>query len=179
MRLRSSIAVLFLLSAGAARAQAGAPDVRALRLEVAALQVDRALNLSPEQARALLPVLQSAARAAADARAQRQAALAAALTRARDDLRSAGAISEPTRQALAAARAGGAAAARPDFRAVRDQVRQVLTPDQLKALRAARTGRPPGGMEKGWGGGRHRRGAAAARVLTSDPFLALLQGRAG
>jgi hypothetical protein len=185
-----------LLAAPSTPAAAATPreEVRALRVEIAALQLDRALNLTPAQARALLPVLQDAAGRARALRDQREAAapgLAAVLTRARDELRATGSVSDATRLALAEAR-GPRRHLREQLQDFRARVRAILSPEQLRALAAAPSwtgpgpgsgpaGAMPGGPPVGQGkGGRGpQRRWVVARVLVSDPFLVLVQARAG
>src|SRR5439155_25372165 len=78
------------------------PTLMSLRQEIAALEVDHTLNLTHDQAVALLPMLQNAAaqvKARRDAMEQAKPALIATLTQARDELRSTGAISAASRQA--------------------------------------------------------------------------------
>jgi hypothetical protein len=62
---------------------------------------------------------------------------------------------------------------------LRQQVTQVLTPEQVQALRQARFGMGPAwsNSQKGKGRGAAHR-MASMRTLTSDAFLALLQARA-
>jgi hypothetical protein len=199
MRLTALAAPLLaaaLAIAPQARAAPAPEEVRALRQEIAALQVDRALNLTPAQARALLPLLQDAAARLKAARAQREAAspaLVEALRRARDELRSTGSVSDATRKALAEAR-GPRPFPREQLQGLRAQVRAILSPEQATALAAADLWiAPPGGPDALGGGAGHDRASGeegkrgrgpmrrilVARTLVSDPFLALLQARAG
>jgi hypothetical protein len=200
---RSAVAVLLLLAAGsaAARPLAPPPEVVALRTEIAALQVDRALSLSPDQARALLPVLRQAAAEVQRFRAGLEAgspALVAALTAARDELRAGKEISEATRQAIREARRSGMEPRRGEWRALRKQVLAILTPAQVESLGSVRLGAGPGlagdpdaaegpDLTGGPGRGRGPDGAGPLRggrrlvllgVLTSDAFLSLLEARA-
>src|SRR5512137_3202431 len=116
MIARSAIAALLLATAPAsARPLTPSPEVAALRAEIAALQIDRALALTPDQARALLPVLRQAAAQVQAFRAKVESpdpALVAALTRARDELRAGGAVSEGTEKAMRDARQAGMASRR-------------------------------------------------------------------
>ncbi len=87
----------------AAALAAPADPLRDLRLEVAALQIDHALDLSPKQAQALLPVLEEARASAAALKARREAALPAveaALRQAIADLKANGVVSAATVQAM-------------------------------------------------------------------------------
>ncbi len=196
MTLRSALVALLLLAASpaAARPVAPSPEVQALREEIAALQVDRALSLTPDQARAILPVLRQAAAQVQAFRARVESpdpALVAALTRARDELRAGGAISEGTQQAIRDARRSGVADGRGEARALRKQALDILTPAQQEALKSVRLGAGPGfpggvrdgsdrddaalGAGPGRGGGRR---LMMLGVLTSDPFLSLVEARA-
>jgi len=199
MIARSAIAALLLLAAAPASARplAPSPEVAALRTEIAALQVDRALALTQDQARALLPVLRQAAAQVQAFRARIESpdpALVAALTRARDELRAGGAISDATQQAIRDAHQAGMAAQRGEGQALRKQALAILTPAQLQALKTVRLGPGPGpgfpggpGAPGGPGGEEGFPGAGPARggrrlillgVLTSDPFLSLVEARA-
>jgi hypothetical protein len=171
MFIRIVVAAALLASAVSASARpfSPPPEVVALRTEIAALELDRALALTPEQARSLLPLLQKGAAEAQSLRARLERAdpaLLAALTRARDELRAGGPVSDASRQAIAAARKGEFGEARGAFQDLRKQALAILTPAQVEALRTVRLGRDPG------------RRLAMARVLTSDAFLALVQDRA-
>jgi hypothetical protein len=194
MIARSAIAALLLVASAPASAGplAPSPEVAALREEIAALQVDRALALSPDQARALLPVLRQAGAQVQAFRARLASpdpALVAALTRARDELRAGGAISEATQQAIRDAHRSGRAAQRGEGLALRRQALAILTPAQLEALRSVRLGPGPGfpGGPGGPGADEGPPGAGPARggrrlillgVLTSDAFLSLVEARA-
>jgi len=150
-------------------------DVHALGRQVAALRVDHALNLTPQQAQVLLPILQAA-------RAQREAsrpAVASALAMAVSDLKATGAVSEGTARAMAAARPSGGPNA--GARSLWQQARQVLTPAQLEALRTTPLGVSPAGTPAAPEG---RRAGPGRRLrlmhaLLSEDFLALVQARAG
>lgn len=192
MTARPVLAALLLLAAApaAARPLAPSPEVAALREEIAALQVDRALALTPEQARALLPVLRQAAAQVQAFRTRVESpdpALVAALTRARDELRAGGTISEPTQQAIREARRAGMAGRRGDGQAIRKQALAILTPAQVEALKSVRLGAGPGfspgpGGEDGAPGAGPGRGAGRRLVmlgvLTSNAFLSLVESRA-
>ena len=183
MNLKIWTAILALAPAAGALAANSADDVRALRTEVAALQLDRALNLTRDQAQALLPVLQNASAQAKARRAQVEAsrpALAAALSQAVADLKSTGSISPATQQALAAARGTGFATARADMKVLRAQVEQILTPQQVQALKSAplwAKSAPDAGVPAAKAGHGPGRRFAVLRTLTSDPFVALVQAR--
>ncbi len=190
MTFRSALAALLVLAAtpALARPLAPSPEIRALREEIAALELDRALALTPEQARTLLPVLREAATQVQAFRARIESpdpALVAALTRARDELRAGGAISEGTQAAIRDARRAGMAGKRGEGPALRKQALAILTPAQLEAMKTVQLGVGPG---LGRGGGEGSPGAGPGRgggrrlvmlgVLTSDPFLSLVEARA-
>lgn len=191
MIARPALAALLLLAASpaAARPLSPSPEVAALREEIAALQVDRALALTPDQARALLPVLRQAAAGVQAFRARVESpdpALVAALTRARDELRAGGTISEATQQAIRDARKAGMSVRRGDGPALRKQALAILTPAQVQALKSVRLGVGPGfppgpGGEDGAPGAGPGRGAGRRLVmlgvLTSNAFLSLLESR--
>jgi hypothetical protein len=192
MIARSALAALLLLTSAPASARplAPSPEVAALRAEIAAIQVDRALALTPDQARALLPVLRQAAVQVQAFRTRIESpdpALVAALTRARDELRAGGNVSESTQEAMRDARQAGPAARHGEGQALRTQALAILTPAQLQALKAVRLGigpgpRGPGGPggdagSPGAGPGRGGRRLVLLGVLTSDPFLSLVEAR--
>jgi hypothetical protein len=201
MKTRIAAVALLLLLASPASAASGpfapSPEVKALRLEIAALQLDRALALTPDQARALLPILQQAAGQVQAVRARAEAAqpaLVAALTRARDELREGGAISPATQQAIREARGGVMAGAGREGKTLRQQALAILTPAQLQAMRTVKLGAGPGFPgagsdhpaaprdDQGAPGAGPGRGAlrrvVMLGVVTSDPFLALVAARA-
>jgi hypothetical protein len=186
MPLRTVLAVLLLVTAlpVLARPVTPPPEVVALRTEIAALELDRALALTPEQARALLPLLQQGAAEAKAFRARIETAdpaLVAALTRARDELRAGGPVSASTRDAVVAARRAEFGAARAGFQVLRKQAMAILTPAQVEALRTVRLGvgpQPPEGAPVGDRAHGPGRRLIMAGVLTSDAFLGLVQGRA-
>lgn len=173
-----------LLPAGALAAPTG--QVQALHQQIAALQLDHALNLTQQQAKSLLPIVQEARskiQAVKSQLAASEPARVAALTQAVTDLKNNGAVSESTIQALQAARPAPGTL-RDDLRPLWQQGRQILTPDQLNALHAVRLGvaAPASGANGGTGPRMGHRGArrfAIMRTVLSDDFLALLQARAG
>ncbi len=173
------VSVLVPLSARAAPG-----DVRALRQQVAALQLDHALALTPQQAQALLPLLQNAKAEIQAARARRQAAepaLVAALGQAISDLKATGTVSEATAQAVNAA-SPAPGTLRGDLRSTWQQARQILTPDQLQALRTVNLGIAPVASSDGTPRPGHpgfARRFRLARVVLSDAFVSLVQARAG
>jgi hypothetical protein len=144
MRLNSFLLLAILpFSSAMAATDASSPDVHGVQQEIAAIQLDRALNLTHAQAVTLLPILKDAASKAAAQKAAFESAkpqLLTALTQARDELRSSGTISDATKQALAAAHPApqpGTMAAMKDLRA---KIDQVLTPAQQQALQTTQLG---------------------------------------
>jgi hypothetical protein len=162
--------------------------IQVVRQEVAALQIDHTLNLTQQQAKTLLPILQEAQGRVQALKAQRAAAepaVVAALTQAVADLKANGTVSFSTLQAMQAARGGSHGAARQDLQALFQQAKQVLTAAQVEALKSANIGvltmAPNIGPNPAWRKeGRHP-GARffMMRALLSDPFVALVQARAG
>ncbi len=157
------------------------PQLLALRQQVAALQLDHALALTQQQAQALLPLLQDAKAQATAMRNQRAAsepALATALAQAVADLKSTGTVSDSTAQAVNAAR-GTPGTLRQNLRSLWQQARQILTPDQLQALKTVRLG-IAGPASSAAGPRPSHRGFMRfrlAHVALSDAFIALVQAR--
>ena len=152
------------------------PQLMALRQQVAALQVDHALNLTQQQAQALLPLLQNAKAQVQAFQAQREAAqpaLIAALTQAVTDLKSSGSLSTATTAAVNAARpTPSTTGASP--RSPWEQAKQVLTTEQLQALSTVQLGVPRDGSTPS-----PKRRFRMMHVLVSDSFISLVQARAG
>jgi hypothetical protein len=157
------------------------PQLMALRQQVAALQVDHALNLTQQQAQAMLPLLQNAKAKVQAFQAQRQAAqpaLIAGLTQAVTDLKSSGSISPATTAAVNTARptlsTTGAG-----LRSTWQQAKQVLTTEQLQALSAVQLGVPSDGTTPTPKRHGFQRQFQMMHVLVSDSFISLVQARAG
>jgi Tfp pilus assembly protein PilX len=155
-----------------------APNVQVLALhqQVAALQLDHALNLTQQQAQALLPLLQNAKAKLQAQRSATEPALVTALAQAVSDLKATGTVSDATAQAYDAARVPPGAL-RQDMRSLWQQARQILTPDQLQALKTAQLGIPRSGSPSGRRHGFARRFRLMHTAL-SDPFIAAVQARA-
>ncbi len=164
------------------------PPVWALRRQLAALELDRALDLGEAQAQALLPVLESVRSEVEALEAERAAAepaLAAALAQGIEEVILKGAISGATRAAMRAAAGGFPAALRRRLEAFWRAAPRVLTPEQLFVVGTWRTGgaalAEPGPIpcwsrpdrEPFLGGSR------ALRIMLSDPFVSLVRWRAG
>jgi hypothetical protein len=186
MSLSRSVILASLLLPAAALATPTDP-VHLLRQEVAALQIDHALDLTQQQARTLLPLLQTARERVQALRTQREAArpaLVAALTQAVADLKATGAVSPSTQLAIEAARGSAPGEARQELKAIFQQARQVLTPAQVQALRSTKLGIQPPQLDEGhevaWRkDGQHPgRRFVMMHVLLSDAFVALVQSRA-
>jgi hypothetical protein len=182
----SRVAVITLALIPAIALAAPTSQVRALRQQVAALQLDHALNLSPQQAQALLPTLEgmkATLQAKRSAWEASEPARVAALTQAVADLKAGGAISGSTVEALEAARPAAAGGLRKDVKAFFAEARNVLTKDQLQSLRTVKLG--VGQAEGGEARGATARGGAGHRhlkvmhSLLSDDFISLVQARAG
>lgn len=159
------------------------PETQGLRQQIAALQIDHALNLSQQQAQAVLPLLQNAKAQVQAFEAQRaaaQPALDAALTQAVSDLKSTGTIAASTAKSVEAARPS-MQTLRQDLRSTWQQVRQILTPAQLSALRSAQLGIPRSDGDSGSHVRDHpefARRFGMMRAVLSDSFLSLVQARA-
>ncbi len=159
-------------------------EVRTLQQQIAALQIDHALNLTQQQAQALLPLLQNAKGQIQAFQARRTAAepaLVAALTQVVSDVKTTGAISDASAQAVNAARPSPGAL-RDDMRSVWQQVRQILTPEQLQALKSTQLGVPRTGTstaQQGGPGPRFGRRFRLVHTVLSDAFISLVQARAG
>jgi hypothetical protein len=176
-----------LLSSAATGAQAApAIPVRALRQEIAALQMHHALKLSQQQAQALLPVLADAKSQVEAVRARRVAAapaLAAALTQAVDDLVLNEAISDATRKAVEAAQGRSAGMLRRGLEPFWQAAKRVLTTEQLATLKTPKPGvssrvRNAHADSKQVRRGRHLASSRVVRTLTCGPFISLMKWRA-
>ncbi len=184
--LRSKVVLVACLVAPVAGLAAPDDQVHALRRDIAALQLDHALNLTPQQAQALLPLLQGARATVQERKAQwaaSQPALVAALTQAVADLKANGTVSDATRQAVVSARGGSPGAPRRDMASFWQGAKQILTAEQLQALEPAPLGFRPAASagDAGWGARGHHQGARfrLMHTLVSDSFVALVQARAG
>lgn len=113
-------------------------EVLALRQEIAAIKLDKLLDLTAAQASAILPLARQAQerkKVLDDEMKRREPALIAAMTAARDDLKRDGVVSEATAKKLRKARG------KKDFRAIheefelmRAQVDAILTDAQREAF---------------------------------------------
>jgi hypothetical protein len=160
------------------------PDraARDLRRQVMALQVDHALRLSKDQAKAMLPLLENAKteiQAYEELRVAAEPALVDGLTRAVHDLKSSGAISDSTAETLIAA-VPSTEPLRADLRSTWDKVKAILTPGQLNALDTVKLGIPPTGATSSGPTSRDIGFAQRdrlVRAVLSEPFIALVQER--
>lgn len=156
-------------------------EVRSLQQQVAALQLDHALNLTQPQAQALLPLLQSTKTQLQALKTQwtsSEPALVAALTQAVSDLKASGTVSASTVQAVQAARGGISGTFRQDLKSFWQQVKQIFTVSQLETLKTT----PLGVVQPLGSGSGHKHFARRVRVtrtLLSDSFVSLVQARAG
>jgi len=154
-----------------------------LRQQVAALQIYHALNLTQQQAQSLLPLLQNAQSQIQAFKAERVAAepaLTAALTQAVTDLQTTGSISATTAQAVNAARPSFASL-RAELKSTWQQARQILTQEQIQALKAVQLGVPPPTSTTP---AQPRRAGFAHRfrvmhAVLSNAFISLVQAQAG
>jgi len=185
LRSRALALTCALLPASALAAPTS--QVVALRKQIAALQLDHALNLTRVQAQALLPQIQDAkarVEALESQMAASEPARVAALTQAVADLKATGTLSDSTVQALQAARPSSAGTLRQDMKSFWQQARQVLTNGQLQELKTVRlgVGQPSSGVgpsTTGRDGYRHfARRFFVLRTFLSDEFVSLLQARA-
>jgi hypothetical protein len=164
-------------------------QVHALRQEIAALQLDRTLNLTQQQAQALLPEIQDAKAKVAAFKTQQgpsEPARVAALTQAVADIKASGTVAASTTQALQAARSGTAGTLRQELRSLWQQAQQVLTANQIQELKTVKLGlgqlsSPDAAASSTPHGGRGHssRRFFVLRTLLSDDFVALVQARAG
>ncbi|MGI5863688.1 MAG: Spy/CpxP family protein refolding chaperone [Myxococcales bacterium] len=174
-------------------------EIDRVRHEIAAARLDKLLDLSPEQARALVPLIREAQQLKEKVRAEhdrRRPAITKALIQVRDDIRRDGVASEASAKALKEARAGlGTDKTRERMRELRDRVASILTPEQKQRLRqfdprplaglgrdgSAREGSDELGSgrsrrHKRMGGKKGKRGPLM--VVLSPEFLVLAESRA-
>ncbi len=159
--------------------------IRALCDEIAALELDLALNLSRQQAGALLPLLEDSRAKVEAMKAQRAAAspaLAEALTRAMDDLVMNGTASGATREALSLAMARFPRVDEHLFDSFWQEASRGLTASQLHRLKTPEagtllTGRPDDLPYRSFHR-EHLGDSPTMHTLISDPFLFLVRRRA-
>ncbi|MFN7132044.1 MAG: hypothetical protein ACK4N5_08170 [Myxococcales bacterium] len=183
--LLTAVLALVPLAAFAGAPEHADPDVQKVHREIAALKLDKSLNLSREQAQALLPILEQADRLKADMHAERKKQkpeILRAMEQAREELRRDGKVSPATRQAMRQARSGpGHDALRDRAKELIKQAQTVLTPEQRQVVQ---TFNPrEGGADEAHAGPRHgkqRRGGKglALKVALSPEFRELLKARA-
>ena len=171
------------------------PEIRKLRGEIAAVKLDRSLNLTRDQARALLPLLKEATALRDQIRAEQEKhrpEIVKALTAVRDDLVKTGVVSEPSRKALQAARGEEMKGdLRIKIQALHGKARDILNPEQKARLHEFDPKPIDGAGEFDVGGlgpddkpeGRHGPGRGAKmhkafRVATSPEFIGLVEVRA-
>jgi len=134
---RSALLLLAILVPASAPAQAKSisPEIRQLRNEIAAIKLDRVLNLTRDQVRALVPLLKQTSQLRDQLRAEqekRKPEILQALTAVRDDLAKSGVVSEASRKALEQARGEGTLnELRAKSRAVMGSLREPTRPTTL------------------------------------------------
>jgi len=180
-----------------AQSQHLSPEIASLRNEIAAVKLDRALNLTRDQARTLLPLIKDAAQVRNQLRADQEKRLpeiVKALSAVRDDLVKTGTVSDSSRKALQAARGESAIKdVRAKLKVLHEKSRGVLNADQKASLRSfnprplddesgeADIAEGPGSQpmhhrgHEQLGGERLRK---TYRVVTSPEFIALVEARA-
>jgi hypothetical protein len=183
--LRTRVVAVALALLPAVALAAPSAQAKALHQQIAALELDRTLNLTTQQAQVVLPKIQDMRAKVQSMKSQMassEPARIAALTQAVADLKSSGAISDSTAAALKAARPTTLGTERQDLKSILQQIKAVLTPDQIQAVKTMRLGvaAPVPGDAPMSG---HRAGGMAKRMrmlhaLLSDDFLALVQARA-
>lgn len=186
LRTRLAVLACLLVPSISLAASTDADPLHSLRQQVAALQLDHALNLTQAQAKALLPLLQDAQSKVKAAKAQwtaSQPAMVAAFTQAVADLKANGAVSDATLQAAQAARGTGAGTLRQDMKAIWQQAKQILSADQVQTLKTVKLGlgRPAPAADAGKPAGGHGPGRRfhLMHAFLSDSFVSLVQARAG
>ena len=150
-------------------------------------RLDHALNLTQQQAQALLPEIQNAkvkVEAFKSQMAASEPARVAALTQAVADLKATGTVSDSTVEAIQAARPGSAGTLRQDMKSFWQQAKQVLTADQIQELKTVKlgVGQPSSSMAANTserGGHKPFARRFVMRTLLSDDFVSLVQARAG
>ncbi len=174
---RLAIALSLLLLPTAASAAENDPEVAALKREISALKIDKALDLTPEQARQILPLLKEARARAEQFKAdleKKRPAIVAALKKARDEMKQQGEISAST------LKEGAALRQRPTRGDDGKEIGKLLTQRQKDALASLELA-PLDSEESDKNARRARaRFNAFARSMTtiSDEFIALVQARA-
>ena len=190
------LAALLIPSAAlAAPPKTTGPDaeLHKLRAEIAAAKLDQLLNLTKDQAKALLPVLKEGLQVREQLKAEherRHPEIVKALTAVRDDILKNGAVSEANRKGLQDARGDTALKdAREKAKSLHQKARDILTPEQRERMREFDP-RPLGGEgREGFGGdemegrGGHHKGMGpkfhkVLKVASSAEFVALVEARA-
>lgn len=178
------------------------PEIQKLHREIAAAKLDRALNLTHDQAGALLPLLKEAQKLHGELRAdheRRRPEVIRALTTVRDEITRTGTVSEASRKALLDARGVGThKETREKMKALHEKAKQLLTPEQKSRMRDLNVrpiddlgelagGSGPeddkeSGPHHGPPGGRgphlNRRHRMVLMIATSPEFVALVEARA-
>lgn len=194
----SLLVALALPGVSLAQSSQLSPEIKKLKDEIAAVKLDRTLNLTRDQSKALLPLLKEATALRAQLKAEqekRRPEIVKALTGIRDDLVKAGVVSPDSRKALELARGEGMMNdLRAKVRSIHEKMRAVLNPEQRARLHEFDPRPLEGGneFEAGFGGGQddkpgrggpHGRPGGGKlqkmfRVATSPEFIALVETRA-
>jgi len=144
--LKSCVLALACVLSPVTALAAPSSQVKALWQQIAALKLDQALNLSQQQAQALLPEIQAAqaqVQAFKNQLVTSEPARVAALTQAVADLKATGTVAASTVQALQTARGSSFASLRQNLKSCWQQARQILTASQSEALRTLTLGISP------------------------------------
>ncbi|HEY3446814.1 MAG TPA: hypothetical protein VGK67_10645 [Myxococcales bacterium] len=188
------LALALIPALAVAQSKTLSPEVRKLRDEIAALKLDRNLNLTKDQAKQLLPLLKETAALRDQLKSEQekhQPEIVKALTAVRDDLVKTGVVSEANRMALQSARGEGTMnLIRTKMRAIHEKTRAILNPEQKARLRSF-DHRPldaSNEFEGGFGDGEQPKvGAGPGRaaklkkilkVAASPEFIGLVEARA-
>jgi hypothetical protein len=162
-------------------AKSGEDELKTLRREIAAAKLDRQLDLSRDQARAMLPVLKEAVQLKGQMRAEherRRPEIARALSSVRDDYLRVGQVSDADRKGLQEARGDSALKdTKEQMRGLRQRIRGMLTPDQKARLREFDAS-PLDGGRRHFQDERGERRARPMKTLLSAEFAGLVEGRA-
>lgn len=194
---RPLVAALMLIPALAlARPQGGGqaadPEIQKLQREIAAAKLDKTLELSRDQARALLPILDKADALRNELKAEREKnkpAVKAALNKIRDDIKRDGVASAESKKALREARGQGFRKYRGELKVLGEQVRELLTDEQKAKLadfstseggkgKGKRMGKRGGEGGKKMDGKKRGSGRVLNHVVLSPEFRELVRERA-
>ncbi|MGC4122549.1 MAG: hypothetical protein QM765_49835 [Myxococcales bacterium] len=192
-KLALLLALALVPALALAQSKTLSPEVRKLRNEIAALKLDRAMNLTKDQARQLLPLLRETAAVRDQLRAEqekREPEIVKALAAVREDLVKTGVVSEANRKNLEQARGEVAMNdLRARMRSISEKMRTLLNPEQ-KARLSAYDHHPVDEVREFEGGfgeadrpakagaGRGSKLKKILKVAASPEFIALVEARA-